>query len=138
MTSCCTDTGSPKTAPCPTNEQSCNQVKRKTILHHIVKPWLHDLPEQTYYYCDDPECDVIYFSEDNKLIRINQLRKDSNPALNNKKICYCFDVTQKDLNENLKLCKTFVVEQTKGGTCDCEIRNPSGKCCLKNFTPSRP
>ena len=133
MSNCCTNTCPPKTALCPANGLSCKQVKRKTVLHHIIKPWQYGLSDQTYYYCDDPECDVIYFGEDNKLIRINQIRRESNPALNNQKICYCFDVTWKDINDNLDICKNFIVEQTKSSTCDCEIRNPPGKCCLKNF-----
>jgi len=29
--------------------------------------------------------------------------------------------------------KSFVIEKTKGHFCECEARNPSGKCCLKDF-----
>jgi hypothetical protein len=29
--------------------------------------------------------------------------------------------------------REFVVEQTKLKHCACEVQNPSGKCCLKDF-----
>jgi len=32
-----------------------------------------------------------------------------------------------------KRLKDFVVEQTKADVCACDIRNPSGRCCLKDF-----
>lgn len=38
-------------------------VNKRTILHHIESPWLVNLPEQAYYFCDDPSCDVVCFSQ---------------------------------------------------------------------------
>lgn len=129
MSSC--STYSSKNAPCPVNGRIYKQVNRKTVLHQLSCPWDKTIKEQTYYYCDDPECDVVYFGEDNTIFTCSDMRLDEQSR--NTTICYCFDVSVKDLASNKEQCKTFVVEQTKQSTCDCEIRNPSGRCCLKNF-----
>lgn len=126
-----------KKAICPVNGQRYSNVKLKTILHQVKKPWQLNLPDQPYYFCDDPNCDVVYFGDDKLTLARSDLRievgqKSSAP---DKTICYCFDVKTSDLNsdEERELTKTFVVKQTRNSACDCEIRNPSGKCCLKDF-----
>ena len=118
-------------APCPVNGKFYKQVKRKTILHQVARPWDRKLPEQTYYYCDDPRCEVVYFAKNNYLITSGDMRLDT--ISRNNTICFCFAVTKNDLNNNKVLCKSFVEQQTRQSACDCEIRNPSGKCCLKDF-----
>jgi len=133
MTSCCPNTNSSKKATCPVNGLSYPQVKHKTILHHLKKPWQYKLSKQAYYYCSDDKCDVIYFNEDTQQINADQIREKSNSKGNNKIICYCFNIYQKDLDKDLEACKEFVIAQTKKANCDCETQNPSGKCCLKNF-----
>ena len=133
-TSCDT---SPKKANCPLNGQAYSQVSLRTVLHHVTKPWQRTLRSQAYYFCDDPDCEVVYFGDDQQLIRQDELRltvgqKSRSP---DKYICYCFDIRMTDLQvggDHEKL-KAFVVGQTRDSTCDCEIRNPSGRCCLKDF-----
>ncbi len=107
------------------------EVPRETILHHLDKPWLHPLKEQKYFFCHDPECDVVYFTEDHNVINKSQLRtrvgikeQDDNAL-----ICYCFGVSKKEARE----AKAFVIQQTKTSACACTTRNPSGRCCLKDF-----
>lgn len=135
MSECCTvkdnKSSAPKDAVCPANGKRYKQVKLKTILHHVTHPWCRTFSQQAYYYCDDPECEVVYFGEDRSTINSDDMRIDSQTRKNT--ICYCFDVSSDDLADNREKCKAFVVEQTKHSTCDCEIRNPSGKCCLKDF-----
>ena len=130
MTSCCNSSDT-KHALCPANGKRYKQVKRKTILHQISRPWDKALPDQNYYYCSDPECDVIYFGENKQIITSDEMRDSS--QLNRNNICHCFDISKQDLQQHENLCKAFVIEQTRNGVCDCEIRNPSGKCCLKDF-----
>ena len=124
-------------ATCPINGLTYSGVKMKTILHQVKKPWRLDLLDQHYFFCDDPKCDVVYFGEDNSTLVRNDLRISVGQKSHNqeKTICYCFDVRFSDFDsgKNQEKAKAFVVEQTKNGSCDCELRNPSGKCCLKNF-----
>ena len=119
---------------CPVNGKEYKGVSEKTILHHIKAPWLWKDNQQKYYFCDDPECDVVYFGQDDSVIEKSELRttvgiKDkSDQAL----VCYCFGVTTREAASNPEV-KAFVVNETKAHVCECEARNPSGKCCLKDF-----
>lgn len=136
MTSCNTHKNSSNTfATCPVNGKPYQQVARQTILHHIRKPWDKILPQQKYYFCTDSNCNAVYFAEDNSQVLRNELRepvgqKSKHPQ---RTICYCFDIKLSDIKDNPEQRKQFVIEQTKQSQCDCRIRNPSGKCCLKDF-----
>jgi len=127
----------PRKAICPANGRIYSSVDRTTILHQAKKPWTHELPEQGYYFCNDPDCDVVYFGEDQRTLVRSDLRVGVGQKSRgqNRTICYCFDVQLSDLasEDSLLQSKSFVIEQTRQSSCDCKIRNPSGKCCLSDF-----
>ena len=111
------------------------QVPFKTVLQQLKKPWQYELAEQQYYYCDDPECEVVYFGEDNSVIKQAEIRtqvgiKSTND--NHSLICYCFDISYAEARKDESLMQ-FVAEKTKNQYCSCESQNPSGRCCLKDF-----
>jgi hypothetical protein len=59
-------------------------------------------------------------------------------AIQNEALCYCFDITAIKYVSALKAqcaepIKNFVIQRTKTGECACEIKNPSGQCCLAHF-----
>ena len=138
MSHCCASDKKPQQSPkqvaCHRDGNLCAQVPYNTVLHHVKQPWKLTPTEQAYYFCDHSECDVVYFGSDESIIDKIDVRtpvgikEDSEDAL----ICYCYGVSK---GEALKddLAKRFVIEQTKKGLCACMIRNPSGKCCLKDF-----
>lgn len=132
--SSCSSNSRPKKYRCPVNGKAYPAVSSTTIKHHIAKPWRWKQKDQVYYFCSDPECEVVYFGEDDSIIKKSGLRtsvgiKENSPeAL----ICYCFGVTQHDAVNNPEI-REFVLQETKDKNCACEIRNPSGKCCLKDF-----
>ena len=141
MSDCCSTEGKQATAPrkftCPKNEIEYAEVSLKTILHHIKYPWLRNLEKQPYYFCHDPECDVVYFGLDGTIISTAEVRtpigiKNNDPE---SLVCYCFGVTKNDALRNPEI-KAFVTRETKAKMCSCETRNPSGHCCLKDF-PSK-
>lgn len=141
MTNCCTSSASDRTPPrnavCPRNGNSYSAVDLRTVLHHVRTPWQSSLPAQAYYFCDDPACDVVYFGADRRLITRADLRTDvgQKSQADDRAICYCFDVKAADLRsaEGRALTRAFVIDQTRQATCDCEVLNPSGRCCLKDF-----
>ena len=138
MSDCCTNNKDVEQQPrrhvCPKNGKQYLEVPYGTVLHHVKEPWKQAPKEQAYYYCDDPECDVVYFGIDNSTLLKGQLRtkigvkETSEDAL----ICYCFDVSKAQALTS-EQAKAFVIEQTRGSTCSCETYNPSGRCCLKDF-----
>ena len=137
MTDCCvlnTNSHSPKRYRCPVNGKEYSEVSSTTIVHHIKNPWNWKNREQTYYFCEDPECNVVYFGQDNSIIEKQALRTvvGIKQKTNESPVCYCFGVNRQEAATN-SAAKAFVIENTKNHTCACEVRNPSGKCCLKDF-----
>ncbi len=142
MNNCCGNSKSPdklkKSLPrkfaCPLNARQYSEVARKTILQHIHQPWQHTLDAEKYYFCDDPDCDVVYFGLDGSTICKEQLRtrvgikeQDANAP-----VCYCFGVSKALASKDHQI-REFVIRQTQTHHCACDIRNPSGRCCLKDF-----
>lgn len=101
---CSTGKSVPKKHRCPKNGNEYLQVSTTTIMHHIDEPWNWKIKEQGYYFCDDPMCEIVYFGEDGIVIEKSALRKP-----------------------------VGIKEKTKEQVCACDVRNPSGKCCLKDF-----
>lgn len=124
----------PKRHVCPENGRHFLEVPYSTVLQQIKNPWKLLPKEQVYYFCDDPNCDVVYFGIDDSKILKHQLRikvgikESSEDAL----VCYCFGVSKSEAKTN-EQAKAFVVEQTQHSLCSCTTRNPSGRCCLKDF-----
>ena len=136
MTNCCNTSQAtqPKQHTCPVNGKSYSRISLDTVLHHIDQPWNWHHEDQAYYFCDDPECNVVYFGEDDTIIKSGSLRtkvgvkEQSDTAL----ICYCFGVNKQQAI-NSPEARTFVIERTQNHASSCTTSNPSGKCCLKNF-----
>ncbi|WP_369176740.1 putative iron-sulfur cluster-binding metallochaperone [Candidatus Thiodubiliella endoseptemdiera] len=137
MTNCCPSSNKPQAHPkkykCPVNGKSYSGVSSTTIIHHINEPWNWNNKQQGYYFCNDPECEVVYFGEDDSTINKSSLRtevgiKETNP---NALICYCFGVSK--IESSSQAIKDFVIKNTQEKICACTTRNPSGRCCLKDF-----
>jgi len=124
----------PKRHVCPKNGKQYHEVSFSTVLHHVKEPWKHVPKEQTYYYCFDPDCDVVYFGIDNSTILKNQLRTKVGVKESGEDglICYCFDISKAQAQTS-EQAKVFVIEQTRSSACSCSTHNPSGRCCLKDF-----
>jgi hypothetical protein len=119
---------------CPVNGREYPRVKTRTLLHHVKQPWELPLSAQGYYFCDDPDCDVVYFGQDDSVVNKEKVRtrvwqKAADPGSD---VCYCFGVSREQAKKN-KAITQFIAEQTKKGNCACTTRNPSGRCCLKDF-----
>lgn len=135
---CCTnDNNSYHKAVCPANGQTYSRVNRRTVVHQVCQPWRYHLTAQHYFFCDDPDCEVVYFGDDAQVILRDEVRQivGQKSTASDKPVCYCFDIMLADLQtkEDRFALKNYVTEQTRNATCDCEIRNPSGKCCLPDF-----
>ena len=141
MSSCCSSSSNteiPKRHTCPENSKEYISVPFQTLFLHLKKPWdfkFKNLKEQGYYFCSDPNCDVVYFGEDNAAIYKTELRSlvgVKEPKNDNALSCYCFDITHSEARNNTSI-RDYVIENTKNGSCSCESLNPSGRCCLKDF-----
>lgn len=133
-TSSCQSAKVAKRRPCPRNGKQGILVSTTTIQHHLKQPWLWQANGQVYYFCDDPACKIAYFAEDDSIIEQSALRTSIGikTQRSDDLICYCYGVSLRAAKEDPAI-KTFVIEMTKQGDCACSTRNPSGRCCLKDF-----
>jgi hypothetical protein len=142
MSDCCSpsvpSSAHPKKHRCPHNGIEYAGVSARTIAHHIKQSWLWQDLGRRYFFCDDPDCDVVYFADDDSVILKSQLgtRVGVKEAGDDVPLCYCFGVIRADAKNDPGV-RDFVVEKTRLGLCSCETSNPSGRCCLKDFPGGR-
>lgn len=135
MSSCC-HKDLPKTKQkCPNCGHVCLAVSLKTVVHQVQYPENQGLESDEYALCSNQECYVGYFSGIH-ILRKEKLRffKTNEEAM----LCYCFDISCVAYLSTVKcgesaIIKDFIVAQTKNAICACDIRNPSGGCCLTAF-----
>lgn len=146
MTNCCsTNTAEAKTrrlqaAQCPRCGKRMKSVERITLMHHVVAPLNQTIPSEAFFFCSDAACSVVYFSEVGDVFEEAHVREKigHKSTDENRMLCYCFGITYSRVMKEIELeghsiSKAFVVEQTALKSCACDIRNPSGRCCLKMF-----
>jgi len=143
MSDCCSVKDSsvaPPVAACPVNGARSKQVDRLTV-QSLARQLPLGMPNTEYYHCETADCDVVYFAFDSQapifrrgdlLIRVGA-KEESDPI----PVCYCFGFTRKDIeNEIAETGRCTVADriaaEVTAGKCACEVKNPSGKCCLGN------
>ena len=122
---------------CPKCKEKAKGVLGKTLeylLHDDVKINLDCL--DGWYYCKTPTCKTIYFRGEEVLTQkdlsvVVGLKDGAKPA----NMCYCFGWTKELIRADIKQNKKSTVlddikhhMNTEG--CSCEIKNPSGNCCM--------
>jgi Zinc binding domain len=128
----------PAKAACPVSGTLSRKVQRRT-LEHLLKPEkLGLLREVQYYYCKEPTCDVVYFSNENAPffttadLPVKVFAKDRGDEV---PVCYCFEWTRGRLKQQIReIGRSTAAEEIaceiKAGNCACDIKNPQGECCL--------
>jgi len=135
--SCSLPTSKPGTCP------SCGK-KGKPVAVLTVKSLVRDhsrVPASaSFSFCRTAGCEVVYFSDQvtfttpDMKVRVG-IKETTDPI----PLCYCFDYNRDDIRREIDdTGQTSIVEQIKaevqGGFCACEVKNPSGACCLGDIT----
>lgn len=120
-------------APCPASGFEGNPVDWTTVAALTAGPVP---PRQDFRLCRDAECDIVYYGSAGAVFTTVDLNvqpgfKSGSDGL----VCYCFLDRKKDIARQLSESgQTTVFDSIKGevqaGNCACEVRNPSGQCCL--------
>jgi hypothetical protein len=90
---------------------------------------------QTFFFCAQADCDVVYFSAEQAFKRadlsVPVFQKESGPGT---PVCYCFGFKRGDLQDRdaALAISQRISGWVKAGLCSCETRNPQGSCCLGN------
>lgn len=121
---------------CPECSAEGNEVKKITVEHMLIENKRKELNGDRYYLCADEKCNVVYYSSNKKAFYKDDIKvsvwfkKDATP----KYVCYCNKVTEQQVIDavlangarNMKDIIRLTGAMKDG---QCEIKNPSGKCC---------
>ena len=124
---------------CPVCKNKAKEVSAITVKFLVKDEYLKELSSvKDFFYCQTSDCEVIYFKL-NEIIKQEHLIKEVGLKewANPKTVCYCFNWTKEKISDEVnKLGKTNAIgdisEKMNSIGCDCEHKNPSGKCSLKD------
>ncbi len=137
MSDCCSNTHAKISLNCPLCGSVCKSVEMRTVYHQLRFPENQGVAADTYFFCPTKHCSIGYFSIAGNTVPKQLL--STYQEIQDDKLCYCFDIDAGDYLASLRShptgssIKNFVIQRTKSGDCACEIRNPSGQCCLGKF-----
>jgi hypothetical protein len=142
MSDCCSANAKTGAAPavmaCPVNGARSKRVDMLTVKSLVRKPPLA-MPNAQYYFCDASDCEVVYFALDGEAPRFSRedlvVRVGAKETADPIPVCYCFGFTRQDIWDEIRKTGRSTVtervrEEVEAGRCACEVKNPSGKCCL--------
>jgi len=131
-------TEAPAKAECPVSKNLWKKVQFRTV-HSLVRAdrrW--QLENIQYYYCEDPNCPVVYFPLDGGAyfsigdLDVKVFAKDKGDDV---PVCYCFEWTRSRIRKEIEevgksTAALEIARQVKAGLCACDVKNPKGTCCL--------
>ena len=135
--SCCgPPSGTAEKAVCPQDGSVGDPVKRLTVAAQMrgAIP-----PMQGWWMCRGPGCKVVYFGSAGSTVTVDEGHEiPSFKEQGSGVACYCFGHSKSRIIEEVRASgtsstATSVEEEVRAGNCACEVRNPSGKCCLQDL-----
>jgi hypothetical protein len=124
---------------CTVTGTSGKRVSENT-LSHLLREEAFPLTEKgEWYFCGDPDCEIVYFTADGETRSKDALRvrvglKESTPP---RPLCYCFGYSFEDVERDAAAADVSsiaaeITEKCRQGLDRCEETNPQGSCCLGN------
>lgn len=123
---------------CPVCHTRGKQVDLITVRSLVKNALTPKIRGGQYYFCATTSCPIVYFSgnpeshfrKEDLSVRVG-MKETSDPI----PVCYCFAHTKASIRHEIALMGKSTAEdhvraEVKAGRCACEIRNPSGACCL--------
>jgi hypothetical protein len=87
----------------------------------LVRKLPMGMPDTQYYFCDTSDCEVVYFALDAEAPRFR--RED-----------LMVDIWEEIRGTGISTVAERIAAEVEAGRCACEVKNPSGKCCLGEVT----
>jgi hypothetical protein len=116
-------------------------VEELTVRALLSATALQRFERGAYRFCPDASCDVVYFDSAGRTFTTADLRVPvwQKQAPGARTICYCFGENETDIRAEIdrigrSAAETRVREHIQAGRCACEVRNPTGACCLGDVT----
>ncbi len=140
MDCCCSGVTTAEVSP-QTDYCECGEpgriVAKQTVVHQLKNEKLQFVSDEEYRFCNSRDCDVVYYTRSGENFTVADLYElvTSKAAGDVRPLCYCFGFTEGDMRDEIaQTGETSIPAQVtqfiKEKLCACEIRNPSGSCCL--------
>ena len=124
---------------CPVCGKKGKSVATLTV-KSLVRDHVRVSASGSYSFCRTVDCDVVYFSSESLFRKPDVkarvgIKETEDPV----PLCYCFDYTRENIHRDIQTTgSTQILERIKaevqGGFCACEVKSPSGACCLGEIT----
>lgn len=124
---------------CPATSAPGRRVSATTLTHLLREEVLARVAGREWYFCPDPNCNVVYFTAVGETLSTEMLTvrvglKESGPP---RPLCYCFgydfeDVKREAATAEESAIAAAITEKCRQGLDRCEETNPQGACCLGN------
>ncbi len=118
---------------CPTSGGEGQSVRWTTLAALANGP----IPErQRVWLCTDPDCELVYFGEHGLRLSLADVRVAPGSKIGGSGFaCYCFEYSRQAIEDEVhRLGSSPTAEEIRrevqAKNCACEVRNPTGKCCL--------
>lgn len=119
----------------------CGEVGRPVAdetLRAILKPGhAEGLLAVERRFCKTPACAVLYYGADGRVLEkdASSVRVGVKETDDPVPLCYCFGFTRSDVRRQVAErgdsdIPTRITAEVRAGRCSCEVKNPSGTCCL--------
>lgn len=112
-------------------------VAKQTVINQLKSAKLPLVSDDEYRFCNSRDCDVVYYTRSGENFTVADLRElvTSKEEGDARPLCYCFGFTEGDMRDEIAQegetsIPAQVTQFIKEKLCACEIRNPSGVCCL--------
>ena len=125
-------------AICKVSKTRGYKVKTVTLKEHIFEKYSDIIVEDSYFFCPEEDCDIVYFNNsEHQYFSINDVKTRIFDKLRDKTIpiCYCLNISEDKIIEEIvikKCCSSLQDLKNYTGACTgklCQITNPSGRCC---------
>lgn len=126
---------------CPACKKEGDHVKNVTVRHLVKKELIAKAGQCDYRICMNEKCDVAYYSEDLSIIFEKKdlkvplwYKEDASPRY----ACYCSRITEEDVIRAVREQKLTEMNAIRKhydpeAKCQCNVKNPTGKCCTNAF-----
>lgn len=124
-------------ALCPVAGKPGRRVADVTLRSLVCDERRPEIERGEWYYCDLPDCDVVYFAADGRTLLKDALkvRVGTKERAAPRTVCYCFGHTVESIRDEIQrtgqsTVAASITAKVKAGECSCERLNPKGSCCL--------
>jgi CopZ-like zinc binding protein len=119
--------------PCPECGAVGAEIARRTVVAVTSAPLP---PPQGLRLCRTPDCSLVYYGDAGARIEASSLALLP-PFKGGDVLCFCFLHRLRDLDNGRSAAVVEeITERVRAGDCACDLRNPTGKCCLPDIRRS--